>query len=69
MTQHEMIILLEEMNDDVMETMVKHEGSIQIINLLIKNQADNIVIRELSNFEWEIGCDMLQQRNEIFLNY
>jgi hypothetical protein len=69
MTQHEMIILLEEMNDDVMETMVKHEGSIQIINLLIKNQADNIVFRELSNFEWEIGCDMLQQRNEIFLNY
>jgi hypothetical protein len=49
MTQHEVITLLEEMDDDVMEAMVKHEGSTQIINLLIKNQVDNIVFGELFN--------------------
>jgi hypothetical protein len=49
MTQHEVITLLEEMDDDVMEAMVKHEVSTQIINLLIKNQADNIVFGKLFN--------------------
>jgi predicted subunit of tRNA(5-methylaminomethyl-2-thiouridylate) methyltransferase len=43
MSQYEVITLLEEMNDDVMEAMVKHEGPTQTINFLIKNQAINIV--------------------------
>lgn len=69
-----MINLLEEMDDDVMETMVKHEGPIQILNLLIKNQVDNIVFGELSNFDdledW-MWCTTTKEerRNEIFLNY
>ncbi len=74
MTQHEVIILLEEMDDDVMEAMVKHEGPTQIINLLIKNQADNIVFGELFNYDdledW-MRCVVAKEerRNEIFLNY
>ncbi len=51
MTQHEVITYAEEMDDDVMEAMVKHEGSTQIINLLIKNQVDNIVFGELFNYD------------------
>jgi predicted subunit of tRNA(5-methylaminomethyl-2-thiouridylate) methyltransferase len=43
MIQYEVITLLEEMDDDVMEAMVKHESPTQIINFLIKNQIVNIV--------------------------
>lgn len=74
MTQHEVITFLEEMDDDVMEAMVKHEGSTQIINLLIKNQVDNIVFGELFNHDdledW-MWCAATEEerRNEIFLNY
>ncbi len=46
MTQHEAIPQLEEMGDDGMEAMVKLEGPIQIINLLIENQADNTMFGE-----------------------
>ncbi len=46
MTQHEVITLLEEMGDDGMEVMVKLEGPIQIINLLIENQVDDIMFGE-----------------------
>jgi len=51
MTQHEVITFLEEMDDDVMEVMVKHESPTQIINLLIKNQVDHIVFGELSDYD------------------
>jgi hypothetical protein len=74
MTQHEVITLLEEMDDDVMEAMVKHESPTQIINLLIKNQANNIVFGELFNsndLEGWMRCVVTEEerRNEIFLNY
>jgi len=35
--------LLEEIEDDGMEDMVKQEGPTQIINLLIKDQTNNIM--------------------------
>jgi mannose-1-phosphate guanylyltransferase len=74
MTLHEVITLLEEMGDDVMEAMVKHEVSTQIINLLIKNQADNIVLGELFNFDdledWmQCVTTKEERRNEIFLKF
>ncbi len=57
-----------------MDAMVKHEGSTQIINLLIKNQVDNIVFGELFNSDdledwmWCVATEE-ERRNEIFLNY
>jgi len=74
MTQHEVITLLEEMDDDVMETMVKHESPTQIINFLIKTQAVNIVFGELFDYDdledW-MRCVATEEerRNEIFLNH
>lgn len=41
--------LLEEMEDDEMEDMVRQEGPPQIINLLVENQIDNIMFGELSD--------------------
>ncbi len=74
MTQHEVITFLEEMDDDVMELMVKHESPTQIINLLIKNQVDHIVFGELSDYDdledWMRYATTKEEiRNEIFLNY
>lgn len=74
MTQHEVITLLEEMDDDVMETMVKHESPTQIINFLIKTQVVNIVFGELFDYDdledW-MRCVATEEerRNEIFLNH
>lgn len=65
--------LLEKIEDDGMEDMVKQEGPIQIINLLVENQTNNIMFRKLSDSndlgDWmQCVAKEKERRNNIFLN-
>lgn len=43
--------LLEELQDNGLDTSMKHEGPNQINNLLLEDQTKNIIFREISNYE------------------